>query len=70
MLSAPVGWIARLSIGQKLAVSFGIILILLIGSFVAMLVYLSRVNGYVDRHQRITIPGVVDLPPVVVPVQM
>jgi len=59
MLNAPVGWIARLSIGQKLAVSFGIILILLIGSFVAMLVYLSRVNGYVDRHQRITIPGVV-----------
>ena len=59
MLNAPVGWIARLSIGQKLAVLFGIIFILLIGSFVAMQVYLSRVNGYVDRHQRITIPGVV-----------
>lgn len=51
--------IARLSIGQKLAVAFGLILLLLIGSFSATLVYLSRVNSYVDRHQRITIPGVV-----------
>jgi signal transduction histidine kinase len=59
MLSAPLGWIARLSIGQKLAVSFGLIILLLIGSFAATLVYLSRVNGYVDRHQRITVPAVV-----------
>ena len=56
--SSP-GWIARLSIGKKLAVAFGLILLLLIGSFSATLVYLARVNSYVDRHQRITIPGVV-----------
>ena len=55
----PASWLSRLSIGQKLAVSFGLIVILLIGSFSATLVYLSRVNSYVDRHQRITIPGVV-----------
>lgn len=55
----PPSWLSRLSIGQKLAVSFGLIVILLIGSFSATLVYLSRVNSYVDRHQRITIPGVV-----------
>ena len=59
MSSAPPGFIARLSIGKKLAVAFGLILLLLIGSFSATLVYLSRVNSYVDRHQRITIPGVV-----------
>lgn len=59
MLQTPAGWIARLSIGQKLAAAFGLILILLMGSFSATLVYLSRVNSYVDRHQRITIPGVV-----------
>ncbi|MDP1946128.1 MAG: ATP-binding protein [Nitrospirota bacterium] len=55
----PASWLSRLSIGQKLAVSFGLIVMLLIGSFSATLVYLSRVNSYVDRHQRITIPGVV-----------
>ncbi len=59
MPSAPPSFIARLSIGQKLAVAFGLILLLLIGSFSATLVYLSRVNSYVDRHQRITIPGVI-----------
>ena len=53
------GWIARLSIGKKLALSFSLILILLIGSLGALFFYLSRVNSYVDRHQRITIPGVV-----------
>ncbi|NOT96878.1 MAG: HAMP domain-containing protein [Nitrospira sp.] len=55
----PPSWLSRLSIGQKLALSFGLIVIVLIGSFSATLVYLSRVNSYVDRHQRITIPGVV-----------
>ena len=55
----PASWLSRLSIGQKLALSFGLIVMLLIGSFSATLVYLSRVNSYVDRHQRITIPGVV-----------
>jgi signal transduction histidine kinase len=59
MPSLSPGLIARLSIGKKLAVAFGLILLLLIGSFSATLVYLSRVNSYVDRHQRITIPGVV-----------
>ncbi|MEC4889906.1 MAG: ATP-binding protein [Nitrospira sp.] len=59
MPQTPVGWIARLAIGQKLAVAFGLILLLLVVSFSATLVYLSRVNSYVDRHQRITIPGVV-----------
>jgi len=59
MPSLPPSLIARLSIGKKLAVAFGLILLLLIGSFSATLVYLSRVNSYVDRHQRITIPGVI-----------
>lgn len=53
------GWLGRLSIGKKLALSFSVILLLLVGSLGASLVYLSRVNSYVDRHQRITIPGVV-----------
>ena len=55
----PSGWISRLSLGQKLALSFGLILVLLAGSLSAILFYLSRVNSYVDRHQRITVPGVV-----------
>jgi signal transduction histidine kinase len=59
MCRTSVGWIARLSIGKKLALSFSVILLLLIGSLSASFFYLSRVNSYVDRHQRITIPGVV-----------
>ena len=54
----PAGWLSR-AIGKKLALSFSVILLLLIGSLGSSLFYLSRVNGYVDRHQRITIPGVV-----------
>ena len=55
----PGGWLSRLSIGKKLALSFSVIVLLLIGSLGASLFYLSRVNSYIDRHQRITIPGVV-----------
>ncbi len=53
------GWITRLSIGKKLALSFSLILILLIGSLGASFFHLSRVSSYVDRPQRITVPGVV-----------
>ncbi len=49
----------RLTIGQKLLLFFGVLLALLASSLAGMLFYLSRVNSYVDRHQRITIPGVV-----------
>ena len=59
MRRTSAGRLARLSIGKKLALSFSVILILLIGSLSASFFYLSRVNSYVDRHQRITIPGVV-----------
>ena len=55
----PGAWISRLSLGQKLILSFALILIVLVGSLSAILFYLSRVNSYVDRHQRITIPAVV-----------
>lgn len=55
----PASWLSRLSIGKKLALSFSLILILLIGSLGASFFYLSRVNSYVERHQRIIIPGVI-----------
>ncbi len=55
----PASWLSRLSIGKKLALSFSLILILLIGSLSASFFYLSRVNRYVERHQRITIPSVI-----------
>jgi hypothetical protein len=55
----PASWLSRLSIGKKLALSFSLILILLIGSLGASFFYLSHVNSYVERHQRITIPGVI-----------
>jgi hypothetical protein len=55
----PVAWFRHLSIGQKLLVSFGAILTVLVLSFTTLLLYLSHVNSYVDRHQRITVPAVV-----------
>ena len=55
----PVRWLSRLSIGTKLALSFSVILVLLIGSLSVSFFYLSRVNSYVERHKRITIPAVV-----------
>ncbi len=55
----PASWLSRLSIGTKLALSFSVILALLIGSLSVSFFYLSRVNSYVERHKRITIPAVV-----------
>lgn len=53
------GWIGRLSIGQKMAASFGVMVLLLIVGVVITQTYLSRVNSYVDRHLRITMPGMI-----------
>ena len=54
------GWFRHLTIGQKLLVSFGLILTVLLLSFTTLLLYLFHVNSYVDRHQRITVPAVVN----------
>jgi signal transduction histidine kinase len=53
------GWFRHLSIGQKLLLSFGVILSLLALSLTALLFYLARINSYVDRHKRITVPAIV-----------
>lgn len=47
------------TIGQQFFIAFGVILILLGLSLTALLVYLSRINSYVDRHKRITVPAIV-----------
>ncbi len=52
-------WLHDRSIGQKFFVSFGIILSLLALSLTALILYLSRINSYVDRHKRITVPAIV-----------
>jgi signal transduction histidine kinase len=53
------GWFRHLSISQKLLISFGLILSLLALSLTALLFYLARINSYVDRHKRITVPAIV-----------
>ncbi len=53
------GWFRHLSIGQKLLISFGLILSLLALSLTALLFYLARINSYVDRHKRVTVPAIV-----------
>ncbi|HKT33631.1 MAG TPA: ATP-binding protein [Nitrospira sp.] len=53
------GWFRHLSIGQKLLFSFGLILTLLALSLTALLFYLARINSYVDRHKRITVPAII-----------
>ena len=55
----PSGWFRHLTIGQKLLVWFGAILVVLALSFTTLLLYLTHVNSYVDRHQRITVPAVI-----------
>ena len=52
-------WFRHLSIGQKLLISFGLILSLLALSLTALLFYLAQINSYVDRHKRITVPAIV-----------
>ncbi len=59
MRRIPFRWLTHLTIGQKLIVSFGLILILLAASLTAILIYLTRINSYVDRHKRITVPAIV-----------
>jgi CHASE3 domain sensor protein len=59
MRGAPTGWFRHLTIGKKFLLSFSLIVTVLIFSLAAILVYLTRVNSYVDRHQRITVPAVV-----------
>jgi signal transduction histidine kinase len=59
MRGTPISWFHHLTIGKKFLLSFSLIVTLLIFSLAAILVYLSRVNSYVDRHQRITVPAVV-----------
>ena len=52
-------WLHDRSIGHKFLLSFGVILGLLALSLTALLFYLSRINSYVDRHKRITVPAIV-----------
>ncbi|WHZ22226.1 MAG: PAS/PAC sensor signal transduction histidine kinase [Nitrospira sp.] len=52
-------WLHDRSIGQKFFISFGVILTLLALSLTALIFYLSRINSYVDRHKRITVPAIV-----------
>lgn len=59
MIASPLAWFQRLTIGQKFMFSFGITLVVLVLSLAAILFYLTRINSYIDRHQRITVPAIV-----------
>jgi signal transduction histidine kinase len=51
-------WLQRLTLGQKFLTAFTLLLLLLGLSLAAILFYLSRVNSYVERHKRITVPAI------------
>lgn len=59
MPNSHLGLIDRLSISQKFAVSFGLMAVVLVASFVTTLLYLFHLNSYLERHSRITIPGMI-----------
>jgi len=59
MIASPLAWFRHLTIGQKFMFSFGIMLVVLVLSLAAILFYLTRINSYVERHQRITVPAIV-----------
>lgn len=50
-------WFRDLTVGQKLLASFGVLLLVLGLSVGAVLFYLARINSYVERHHRITVPA-------------
>jgi len=51
-------WLQRLTLGQKFFAAFSLLLLLLGLSLAAILFYLSRINSYVERHKRITVPAI------------
>jgi signal transduction histidine kinase len=59
MRQGTTAWLRDLSIGSKLLASFGLLLLLLGLSLAAILFYLARINSYVERHHRITVPALV-----------
>ncbi len=59
MIASPLAWFRHLTIGQKFVFSFAITLIVLALSLAAILFYLTRINSYIDRHQRITVPAII-----------
>ncbi len=50
-------WFRNLTLSRKFVVSFGCLLALLSLALAGILFYLSKVNSYVDRHRRITVPA-------------
>lgn len=59
MHQGPTAWLRDLPIGSKLLASFGLLFLLLGLSLAAILFYLARINSYVERHHRITVPALV-----------
>jgi len=59
MRQGSPAWFRNLPIGSKLLTSFGLLFLLLGLSLAAILFYLTRINSYVERHQRITVPAIV-----------
>jgi signal transduction histidine kinase len=59
MRQGPTAWLRDLPIGSKLLASFGLLFLLLGLSLAAILFYLTRINSYVERHHRITVPALV-----------
>lgn len=53
-----MAWLQRLTLSQKFLATFGLLLLLLGFSLAAILFYLSRINSYVERHKRITVPAI------------
>ncbi|MBD0316851.1 MAG: HAMP domain-containing protein [Nitrospiraceae bacterium] len=53
-----VAWLHRLTLGQKILATFSLLLLLLGLSLLAILFYASRINSYVERHTRITVPAI------------
>jgi len=59
MRVGPTAWLRDFPIGSKLLAFFGLLLLLLGLSLAAILFYLARINSYVERHHRITVPALV-----------
>ncbi|MER3424126.1 MAG: hypothetical protein C4293_13805 [Nitrospiraceae bacterium] len=59
MRAFDMAWFRRLTLSRKFLTAFGLLLVLLGLSLMAILFYLSMINSYVGRYSRITVPAIV-----------
>ncbi len=59
MLRSPSGWLSRMTLGRKFFLAFALLAVCTGLSLAGIYYSLHKINGYVDRNRRITVPALV-----------